>query len=391
MVPASGLATAIDPGAACVRWNLGGAGDGRGSGSGHGGRQRPGSRSPDHQQYTLRRVWLNQAEQQGFYLGFANEGLWPLCHVAHTRPIFRAEDWEIYKAVNRKFAEALLEEMEGVERPLVLAQDYHFALLPRMIKERRPDARVSIFWHIPWPSPEAFGICPWQRELLDGLLGADLIGFHIQAHCNNFLETVDGAMESRVDWERFSITREGHQSLVRPFPISVYDDASGVAGRAAEVPYMERASLMAKHGVRAAFMGGGVDRIDYTKGIPERFRAIERFLENCPAYRNELTFVQIGSPSRTNIPRYRELMDEVVREAERINHRFQTSDWKPIVLIVHQHSQAEILPYYRTADFCLVTPLHDGMNLVAKEFVAARHDDQGVLILSRFAGASYMN
>src|SRR5665213_1058673 len=388
VVPASGLVTAIDP---VLRvcdgtWVAQATGDAdRDTVDEHNRVRVP----PDHPQYTLRRVWLNQEEQQGFYLGFANEGLWPLCHIAHTRPIFRAEDWEIYKAVNRKFADALLDEMEGVERPLVLAQDYHFALLPRMIKERRPDARVSIFWHIPWPNPEASGICPWQRELLDGLLGADLIGFHIQAHCNNFLETVDSALEARVDWERFAVTREGHNSLVRPFPISVAGDPGKAASPTGEAPYMERAELLAKHGVRAAFMGIGVDRIDYTKGIPERFRGIERFLETCPAYRGELSFVQIGSPSRTNIPRYRELMDEVIREAERINHRFQTSDWKPIILLAEQHSQAEILPYYRTADFCLVSPLHDGMNLVAKEFVAARHDDQGVLILSRFAGASH--
>jgi len=388
VVPASGLVTAIDP---VLRvcdgtWVAQATGDADLDTVDERDRVRV---PPEHPQYTLRRVWLNQEEQQGFYLGFANEGLWPLCHIAHTRPIFRAEDWEIYKAVNRKFADALLEEMQGEDRPLVLAQDYHFALLPRMIKERRPEARVAIFWHIPWPNPEASGICPWQRELLDGLLGADLIGFHIQAHCNNFLETVESALESRVDWERFAVTREGHHSLVRPFPISVASDTSKAPLTPAEVPYMERAALLAKHGVRAAFMGIGVDRIDYTKGIPERFRGIERFLENCPAYRNELTFVQIGSPSRTNIPRYRELMDEVICEADRINHRFQTSDWKPIVLLAQQHSQAEILPYYRTADFCLVSPLHDGMNLVAKEFVSARLDDQGVLILSRFAGASH--
>ena len=291
--------------------------------------------------------------------------------------------------VNERFADALLEEIAREESPVVLVQDYHFALLPRMIKQRRPDARVAIFWHIPWPNPEAFGICPWQRELLDGLLGADLIGFHIQAHCNNFLDTVDRSLESRIDREHFSVTRDGHRTLVRPFPISVAVEQPDARRHRAELPHLERAALLAKLGVRATYMGVGVDRIDYTKGIPERFRGIERFLENCPAYRNEFTFVQIGSPSRTHITRYQDLMQEVIEEAERINRRFQNGNWKPIVLLTRQHSHAEILPYYRTADVCLVTSLHDGMNLVAKEFVAARHDDQGVLILSRFAGASH--
>jgi trehalose 6-phosphate synthase len=301
--------------------------------------------------------------------------------------LFRSDDWDQYRAVNQKFASALLEEIEDEEHPVVLLQDYHFALLPRIIKDRRRDARVAIFWHIPWPNPEAFGICPWARELLNGLLGADLIGFHIQAHCNNFLETVDRNLESQIDWERFSVSRTSHVTLVRPHPISVALDADEPANR--ELPYLERSRLLGRLGVRASFLGVGVDRIDYTKGIPERFRGIEQFLEKSPAYRDEFTFVQIGSPSRSNIPRYRDLMEEVTSEAERINRRFQTAEWKPIVLLTRQHSHEEILPYYRTADVCLVTSLHDGMNLVAKEFVASRWDDEGVLILSRFTGASH--
>ena len=249
--------------------------------------------------------------------------------------------------------------------------------------------RVAIFWHIPWPNPEAFGICPWQRELLDGLLGADLIGFHIQAHCNNFLETVDRALEARTEWERFAVNRGGHHTLVRPFPISVAMNGGGPHTGPAELPHVERAALLEGHGVRASFMGIGVDRIDYTKGIPERFRGIEAFLEMCPSYRGQFTFVQIASPSRTEIQRYHDLIVEVEREADRINRRFQTNEWRPIVLLKRQHSHQEILPYYRAADLCMVTSLHDGMNLVAKEFVSAREDEQGVLILSRFTGACH--
>ncbi len=385
-VPASGLVTAMEPvlRACDGTWIAQATGDGDRETVDEYDRVRV---PPDQPQYSLRRVWLTPEEEQGFYFGFANEGLWPLCHIAHTRPIFRVEDWEHYQTVNRKFAEALLEEMQHEENPLVLVQDYHFALLPRLIKEARPDARVAIFWHIPWPNPEAFGICPWQAELLDGLLGADLVAFHLQAHCNNFLDTVDRALESRIEREHFAVNRSGHSTLVRPFPISV----AGLAEErpSLELPHLERVRLLEKLGVRASFLGVGVDRVDYTKGIPERFRAIERFLEKYPAYRREFAFVQIGSPSRTHIRRYQDLMDEVLEEAERINHRFQTNDWKPIVFLNRQHSHQEILPYYRTADFCLVSSLHDGMNLVAKEFVASRDDLHGVLILSCFAGASH--
>jgi trehalose 6-phosphate synthase len=271
----------------------------------------------------------------------------------------------------------------------VVVQDYHFALMPQLIKRARPDARVAIFWHIPWPNPEAFGICPWQRELLEGLLGADLVGFHIQTHCNNFLETVDRVMESRIERDRNAVMRHGHLTAVRRFPISVAMEPEQNGSAPAKLPYLERAELLAKHGVRSAFMGVGVDRVDYTKGILERFRGLERFFEKHPAYRGEFTFVQIGAPSRSEIARYHDFMMEVRQEAERINRRFQTSDWKPIILLTRHHTREEILPYYRTADVCMVTSLHDGMNLVAKEYVATRSDGHGVLILSRFAGASH--
>jgi len=389
-VPASGLVTAIEPilRACDGVWVAQATGDADHETVDDSGRVRV---PPDHPQYSLRRVWLTEEEENGFYFGFANEGLWPLCHIAHTRPTFRIEDWEHYQTVNRKFAEAVLEEIEQEENPVVLVQDYHFALLPRLIKGVRPDSRVAIFWHIPWPNPEAFGICPWQGELLDGLLGADLIGFHIQAHCNNFLDTVDRTLECRIEREHFAVTRNGHQTRVRAFPISVAADPTDAPapGLGAELPHVERVRLLSKLGVRASFLGVGVDRVDYTKGIPERFRAIERFLEKYPAYKREFTFVQIGSPSRTHIQRYRDLMEEVTQEAERINRRFQSDEWKPIVFLNRQHSHQEILPYYRAADACLVTSLHDGMNLVAKEFVAAQEDNHGVLILSRFAGAAH--
>jgi alpha,alpha-trehalose-phosphate synthase [UDP-forming] len=387
LVPASGLVTALEPilRACDGTWVAFGSGDADKITVDEHDRLRV---PPDHPEYTLRRVWLTKDEEQGYYYGFSNEGLWPLCHIAHTRPIFRESDWQSYQDANRKFADAVLAEMNGIEHALLLVQDYHFALLPKMIKEARPDVRVAIFWHIPWPNPEAFRICPWQRELLDGLLGADLVGFHIQAHCNNFLETVDAALESRIEWERFAVKRHNHTTLVRPFPISVDFRESQSEPAVPVSPYELRASLFANLGIKASFLGVGVDRIDYTKGIIERFRGVERFLEKYPSYRKQFTFVQIGAPSRTNIPRYDDLVREVEVVANRINARYQTSEWKPIVLLTRHHDHHEIQPYYRAADLCMVTSLHDGMNLVAKEFVAARTDEGGALILSQFTGAT---
>jgi len=280
--------------------------------------------------------------------------------------------------------------MKDVASPVVLAQDYHFALLPRMLKEARPDARVAIFWHIPWPNPEVFGICPWQTELLDGLLGADLIGFHIRTHCSNFLGTVDHALEALIDWDRFEIYRQGHVTRVRPYPISVAAAAAqnGDAPAVRRSSGEERAALCEELGIEASLLGVGVDRVDYTKGILERFHAIERFFENFPEYLHRFSFVQIGAPSRTDIPRYRQFLEEVGAEATRINARFPSGRWKPIALLSRHHSHEEIIRFYRAASVCLVTSLHDGMNLVAKEFIAAREDNRGVLILSSFTGAA---
>ncbi len=419
IVPPSGLVTAIEP----ILRACGGTWIAHGSGTDdeafvdeHDRIQVP----PGDPHYTLRRVWLTPEEEAGYYEGFANEGLWPLCHIAHTRPIFRAGDWSYYKQVNAQFGEAMVEEMRDTEHPVVFVQDYHFALLPLIVKNARPDARVAIFWHIPWPNAEAFGICPWQAELLDGLLGADLIGFHIQSHCNNFLDTVDRVLESRSDWDHFSIQRNGHLSLVRPFPISVaWDEHAagdpdhkgsepGVAGRADSIhqlgaPAMaidegaegtantlksESRALHRELGIEGKRMLLGVDRMDYTKGIVERLLALEYLLEEHPWYIEKIVFVQIAAPSRTHIPSYAALRRQVEDTVERINRRFESSRWRPVILIERQNSHEEVERYYKAADVCLVTSLHDGMNLVAKEYLAARNDGDGVLILSRFAGAA---
>jgi len=381
-IPASGLVTAMDPVMrACGGvWLAHGSGDADAEMADARGRLRVPADDP---RYSLRRVWLTKEEEAGYYYGFSNEGLWPLCHIVHTRPQFRPEDWAHYIAVNEKFAAAVLEEITGVESPMVLIQDYHFALLPRLIKRERPDARTAIFWHIPWPNFESFSICPWQDEVLLGMLGADLIGFHTQYYCNNFLETVERGIEARIDWQHFSVTRGQHTTYVKPFPISVAPEF------VEDPPEVSRAALLERLGIEARFVGVGVERLDYTKGLPERFRALGRFFERYPDFREEVVFIQLAAPSRSTIQRYQQLeaeVDEVIRD---INERFGTRRWQPIVYLKRHHDHHDIWPFYRHADFCMVTSLHDGMNLVAKEFVSVRDDDDGVLILSQFAGASW--
>jgi trehalose-6-phosphate synthase len=384
IVPASGMITAMEPilKACSGLWIASGTGDAdRETVDKDGKIPVP----PEDPKYTLKRIWLARDEEEHFYYGFSNEGLWPLCHIAHTRPTFRIDDWNYYRKVNEKFAREVLLETGDEEQPFILIQDFHFALLPDLIKKEKPGARVAIFWHIPWPNPESFGICPWQAEILKGMLGADLIGFHTQYHCNHFLETVNRALESRVSWEDFSIKIGNHTTYIKPFPISIsftLRDYDAISLR------KDPAEIMSDHGISASLIGIGVDRIDYTKGLIEKFQAIERFFEKYPEYIGRFTFVQIGAPSRTFLKSYSDMVSAVEHEAERINTKLRSKNWKPILLLKRHHSHEEIIPFYSSANFCMVTSLHDGMNLVAKEFVASRNQNDGTLILSRFAGAS---
>jgi trehalose-6-phosphate synthase len=384
IVPASGMITAMEPilKACSGLWIASGTGDADKETVDKNDKVEV---PPEEPKYTLKRLWLTKEEEGHFYYGFSNEGLWPLCHIAHTRPTFRNDDWHFYKKVNEDFARAVLDETKDEEQPYILIQDFHFALLPEMIKKEKPKSKVAIFWHIPWPNPESFGICPWQREIIQGMLGADLIGFHTQYHCNHFLETVNKELESRVLWENFSVKMGGHTTLVKPFPISIaftLKDFDNISQK------IKPSHLLKEHGISVQFMGIGVDRIDYTKGIVEKFLAIERFLEKNPSYLGKFTFVQIGAPSRTLLKSYSDTVSAVEAEANRINGRFKLKNWKAILLLKRHHSHEEISPFYSSADFCMVTSLHDGMNLVAKEYVASRSQNDGSLILSRFAGAS---
>jgi len=341
---------------------------------------------PEDPSYTLRRVWLTQEQEAGFYYGLANEGLWPLCHITFTRPVFRPRDWEVYREVNRRFAEAVLEEA-GDEPTFVFIQDYHFCLLPRMLKEMGGrNLVVAHFWHIPWPDRETFRAFPWGEELMDGILGNDLLGFHIRHDCQNFLDTMDRGIESKVDREQWEVTRRGHTTLVRDFPISVDFAAHEAHARSTEVEAaMERWRQRLRLG--ECQLGAGIERLDYTKGIPERLRALDFLFETRPELRGKLVFLQVAVPSRINIPAYREIATEVTRLVEEINVRWGTSDWQPIVLETRHLDLTDMTAIHRLADFFMVNSLHDGMNLVAKEFVCSRFDGGGALILSRFTGA----
>lgn len=380
--PASGVVTAIDP----ILRACGGTWVAHGSGNAD--RQFVNSRNklgvpPEDNRYILKRVWLSKEEEEGYYYGFSNEGLWPLCHITHTRPIFRETDWKEYCKVNRKFADSLLEELPEGES-FVFIQDYHFTMLPAYIKEKRPDVTIALFWHIPWPNPEAFAICPFQQEILNGLLACDLIGFHLQYHCNNFLDTANRLIESRVDTEKFSVVRGNKETMVRAFPISVGKFKESERGKYREAG----AKIRKEFDLSGKITAVGVDRIDYTKGLVERILAIDRFLEKNPEYLNKFVFIQLAAPSRTHIKRYHELMGEIDELVEKKNWKYSNGEWKPIIYLKRHFSPEEIQPYYEIADLCVVSSLHDGMNLVAKEYVSSKADGEGVLVLSCFTGAA---
>ena len=383
--PASGLVTALEP----IMRTCAGTWIAHGSGSADRGvvdrHDRIGV-PPDHPSYQLRRVWLTEAEEAGYYYGFANEGLWPLCHIAHVRPTFRSEDWEQYVQVNRRFARAVVDEATSSD-PIVLVQDYHFALLPRMIREELPDATIITFWHIPWPNPEAFAICPWREQLLDGLLGSSILGFHTQFHCNNFVDTVDRQLEARVDRENFNVSYRAEVTAVKRYPISI---AWPPPASLLEKPVAEcRMDVRRRHGLPdGQAVGVGVDRFDYTKGIEERLRAVERLLEQYPGWVGRFTFIQVAAPTRAGIEEYDHYQLRVKALVERINTRFGGDRPPAIILLSHHHEPVDVYEYYRAAEVCFVSSLHDGMNLVAKEFIAARDDERGVLVLSQFTGAA---
>jgi len=384
-VPASGLVSALEP----VIRACGGTWIAHGSGSAdrdtvdrHDRLDVP----PDHPAYRLRRIWITDEEQEGFYYGFANEGLWPLCHIAFVRPTFRESDWQLYQAINERFANAVVQEAK-TDNPIVLVQDYHFALAPRMIRSKLPKATIITFWHIPWPNAETFSICPWKEQIIDGMLGSTILGFHTQFHCNNFFETVDRFIESRIDREHATVTLGGHETMVRAYPISIEWPPAALDGQ----PPVEicRAEIRDALGLAADVkIAVGIERFDYTKGILDRMRAVDDLLTREPHWRGRLVFVQVAAPTRSKLSSYSTLQDDAVKLAAEINARHGSDNYTPMRLLIRHHGAAEVFKLFRAADCCVVSSLHDGMNLVAKEFAAARDDERGVLVLSSFTGAS---
>jgi trehalose 6-phosphate synthase len=347
--PASGLVTALEP----VMRACSGVWVAHGSGSADRDTVDSSARikvPPGEESYLLRRVWLGEEEEQGYYYGFSNEGMWPLCHVAHTRPVFRESDWKHYRAANELFAKAACEEAES-DDPIILVQDYHFALVPRMIRKRLPRATILTFWHIPWPNAERFGICPWRHEILEGLLGSSILGFHTQQHCNQFLDGVDAFVESRIDRERHAVVQGQHTTIVRPYPISIEWPVRWLRDVAPAADC--RREIRAELGLpEDGLIGVGIDRLDYTKGIEERLLAVERLLEKRPELVGRFSFVQLAAPSRTRIARYRDLNDMVEATASRINDRFGAPGYEPIVLLRAHHEPPVVYRYFRAANFC---------------------------------------
>src|SRR5580765_1001543 len=384
-VPASGLVSALEP----VMRACSGVWIAHGNGSAD--RDVVDARShvgvpPEHPAYEIRRVWITPEEEAGYYYGFANEGLWPLCHIAHVRPTFRSSDWNHYVAINERFAQAVSEEAT-TDNPVVLVQDYHFALLPKLIRDKLPNATIITFWHIPWPNAESFGICPWRQEILEGLLGSSILGFHTRDHCNNFIDSIDRVLEARIDRSSSTVSYGGKLTAVKPYPISIEWPLRWIQDQR---PVPECRTLVRElYGLPPdRLVGIGVERMDYTKGILERFMAVERLLELKPEWIGKFTFIQIAAPSRSSIEQYQHLTSQVFALAEQINKRFGRDGYEPICLKVQHHEPPQVCECYSAADVCVVSSLHDGMNLVAKEFIGARADEQGVLILSQFTGAA---
>jgi len=386
--PAGGLTAALDPlmQACGGTWVAGGAGDAdRESVDEHNRCLIP----PDDPKYTLKRVWMTKDEVDKFYFGFSNQTLWPLCHSVFKKPLFREDFWKGYQYSNNLFAKSTLEEI-GNEPAFIWFQDYHFALTPEIVRKMLPKGQKIVlaqFWHIPWPPFETMVVCPWAKEILKGLLANDLIGFHIREFCLNFIECAEKILGADVNYKDSTISFEGRRIKVKEFPISI--DFNTIDKIASNKQVEDEAKkIRSSESFPYRHIAVGVDRVDYTKGIIERLLAIDRFLEKYPMHQNNFVYIEAGAPSRTRIPAYMELTENIHELTEEINWKYQKGYWKPIHLIEKKINYERLLALYRTADVCIVSSLHDGMNLVAKEFIAANVDCTGVLILSPFAGAA---
>jgi alpha,alpha-trehalose-phosphate synthase [UDP-forming] len=389
-VPPGGLVSALDPTMQATRgiWVAWGSGNADAETADSEGRiQVP----PDDPSYTLRRVFLDDADIDGYYLGFSNRSLWPLCHLLVQHFEYRADFWERYRFVNHKFARAVADEVgRSAGGPVVWIQDYHFALAAEMIRALSEPLLIHQFWHIPFPPADILRFLPTgvHDALLRGMLGNDLLEFHTERYALNFLGCVaEFIPEAEIDAEDLVVHYQGRAIEVAAFPISI--DVERYEGLAQSDDSTELSMrLRERYAGGGRKLGLGVDRVDYTKGIPERLRALRLLWLDHPELREKFTFLLVATPSRSELPAYRALEEEMVALVIEINDQFRTENWAPIVLI-HENVSSEVLAgVFRAADLCLVSSLQDGMNLVAKEFVACQVEEHGVLVLSRFTGAA---
>jgi alpha,alpha-trehalose-phosphate synthase [UDP-forming] len=383
--PAGGLTSALDP----LMQALGGTWVAWGSGEADAAAVDPEQRvrvPPENPAYTLRRVWLGQHDIHRYYLGFSNQFLWPLCHLRPDLTRIRGRYWERYRRVNRRFAEATLEEVQGSDAAIWF-QDYHLALAPLVVRARRPDLVLAHFWHIPFPPIDIFRLAPQASYLLRGMLANDLMGFHLPQFAQNFLLCAQRLAGAEVDLEAGTARLDGHTCHVEAFPISIDVDQFRAAALAPDAE-VQMARLRARYAPRGSAIGVGVDRMDYSKGLPEKLKALELLWDRYPEFRERFTFIQIAVPSRGDIEAYDDLSEKVDRQVWEINERFGTPDWRPVHLLKQSLPAERLAVLYRLADVCMVGSLQDGMNLVAKEYVASQVDGNGVLLLSEFAGAA---
>ncbi len=381
--PAGGLTSALDPvmqsaGGTWVAW---GSGDADFDVADTDGRV---SVPPESPAYEIRRVSLSDEQVEGYYYGYSNQVLWPICHIDLEKMNAEEQFWDHYQQANRAFADAIIDETDTDS--VVWFQDYHLGLAPRHVREERPDTFCMQFWHITWPSWDVFQTCPQYEQLLDGLLANDLLGFHTERYCQNFLDCAAMLPETRVDRATRSVVYDGRRTFVRPFPLGI--DAVERERLAESTEATAFWNEFREEYAVGDTLAIGVERLDYTKGIPERLSALERFWERHPEWRGEFTYVQKASESRSQIGAYRELQGRVESEIERIDDRFGTDDWSPIVYLKEHLPKEGLAALYREADLGIVTPRRDGMNLVAKEFIASQVDEPGVLLLSELAGAN---
>ena len=338
--------------------------------------------------YDLRRLWIPPDDFAAYYGGFANEGLWPLCHLVDVRPKFRADDWAAYKKVNAQFAAAIHSEMPTPDTPVFL-QDYHLAMAATYLRRHQPNARTAMFWHIPWPNPDRLLMCQWRHELLGGLLSNDLLAFQVERDRRNFILAVTDELGAELEADGANVRFKGRNTTVVSVPIGVdYDRIQGVVAAAGFDDEQQRLRRM--FGLSdETVVSVGVDRLDYTKGIPERLEAIDRVLSRRPDLRGRFTFVQIGVPSRSELESYGAIESEIDRKVAEVNAKHAIRGGAaPIRYYKGALPLADLVALYRMAHFCIVSSLADGMNLVAKEFVASRDDEDGVLVLSALAGAA---